>query len=106
MTSAETLLHGKLKERFPDHRFRAQHPVNYFIADFYCHQAKLIIEVDGNVHDSTDQLEYDANRTYLLEEFGLTVIRFRNEEIDHSIESVLIKIDHFLRNINCNSESM
>ncbi len=96
LTPAEMLLGRKLKEQFSSYRFRAQHPVNYFIADFYCHQAKLIIEIDGSVHDTVDQVEYDANRTYILEEFGLTVIRFRNEEVEQDMKQVLTKISQFL----------
>ena len=61
MILAEVSLQSKLKEQFPNHRLRSQHPVNYFIADFYCHQAKLIVEADGSVHDTVDQIEYDAN---------------------------------------------
>mgnify|MGYP000273469346 CR=1 FL=1 len=85
MIPAEVLPQSKLKEQFSNYRFRSQHPVNYFIADFYCHQAKLIAEADGSVHDTVDQIEYDANRIYMLEEFGLTVIRFRNEEVEHNM---------------------
>ncbi|MEZ0542985.1 endonuclease domain-containing protein [Fibrella arboris] len=96
LTPAEMLLQRKLKEHFPDYRFRAQHPINYFIANFYCHHAKLIIEVDGSVHDMADQIEYDANRTYMLEESGLTVSRFRNEEVEQDSNRILTKINQLL----------
>ena len=61
--------------------FRRQHPVGRFIVDFYCHEIRLAIEVDGSVHDSEEQHERDANRTACLEEFGIKVLRFRNEDI-------------------------
>ncbi|GAB3972538.1 hypothetical protein GCM10028806_24660 [Spirosoma terrae] len=100
MTPAELLLWEELRtNKLKGFRFKAQHPISYFIADFYCHAAKLVVELDGSVHDSSDQQEYDANRTYILEEFGLTVIRFRNEEVIGNKENVLRKIAEFLSNI-------
>jgi len=100
MTPAELLLWKELRtNKLKGFRFKAQHPISYFIADFYCHAAKLVIEFDGSVHDSSDQQEYDNNRTYILNEFGLTVIRFRNEEVIENKENVLRKIAEFLSNI-------
>ena len=64
--------------------------------DFYCHQQKLVIEVDGSIHDQIDQKEYDLGRTSVLEEFGLIVIRFRNEEVLDSFESVIERILDYL----------
>ncbi len=93
MTQAELILWEQLKmNRLKGYRFKSQHPINFFIADFYCHKARLVVEVDGSIHDTLDQIEYDANRTYILEEFGITVIRFRNEEVLNSINDVLNKI--------------
>ena len=74
-------------------RFRRQHPVNYFIADFYCHQVKLIIEVDGGYHKLAEQYEYDANRDVELAKFGLKVLRFSNDEILYDIENTLMRIE-------------
>lgn len=100
MTPAELLLWEELRtNKLKGFRFKAQHPISYFIADFYCHAAKLVIELDGSVHDSSDQQEYDNNRTYILNEFGLIVIRFRNEEVIENKENVLRKIAEFLSNI-------
>ena len=97
MTPAELTLWESLKQnRLDGFRFKAQQPVNYFVADFYCHKARLIVEVDGDVHDLPDQAEYDTNRTYVLNELGLTVIRFRNEEVLNQLESVLDKIRQLL----------
>jgi very-short-patch-repair endonuclease len=73
-------------------RFRRQHPIAYFIADFYCHSAKLVIEVDGGIHRQGEQYQYDLNRDRELRELGLTVLRFTNEEVMGEIESVLAKI--------------
>ena len=60
--------------------------------DFYCQKFKLIIEVDGGIHNSEIQSEHDENRTFELEDFGIQVIRFSNEEILNNLESVLQKI--------------
>jgi len=70
-------------------RFKRQHPILYFIADFYCHKAKLIIEVDGGYHNLPEQYMYDMNRDEELDEFGLKVIRFTNEQVFNDIENVL-----------------
>lgn len=77
-------------------RFKAQHPLHQFIADFYCHAARLVIELDGSVHDTLEQREYDENRTYMIEEFGIRVIRFRNQEVFSTINSVLEIIKQYL----------
>ena len=73
-------------------RFRPQHPVDIFIADFYCHPVKLVIEVDGGIHKIRDQKEYDFGREGDLENWGIKVIRFTNEEIENKIEQVLKRI--------------
>ena len=81
----------KLKEnRLRGFRFKRQHPIDNFIVDFYCHKAKLVIEVDGNSHER--QIEYDLNRTARIKEFNLKILRFRNEEVIGQIESVLKRI--------------
>jgi very-short-patch-repair endonuclease len=69
--------------------FRRQHPIGPFIVDFYCHEAKLVIEIDGNIHDSQENKEHDENRTFELEKLGLKVIRFKNEAIKGNIMDVL-----------------
>lgn len=101
MTSTEMLLWQKLnKHQLKGFKFRRQHPINIFIADFYCHQLKLVIEIDGGYHNTKEQVEYDNNRTAELERFGITVIRFTNEEIQSDINSVTCKIEEY---INCSN---
>jgi len=73
-------------------RFKRQHPILYFIADFYCHKAKLIIEIDGGYHDIPEQYKYDKAREHELEELGLKVIRFTNEQVLFEIENTLNEI--------------
>jgi hypothetical protein len=74
------------------YKFRRQHPIGNFIADFYCHALKLIVEVDGEVHNSLESKEYDTQRTSELQDLGVKVIRFTNEEIEQNIEMVIAKI--------------
>jgi Uncharacterized protein conserved in bacteria len=94
MTVAETKLWNRLNKSQLGVRFKAQHPIDIFIADFYCHKFKLVVEIDGAIHKS--QEEYDEGRTAELEHWGLTVIRFSNEEVLSDIESVIGKINEYL----------
>jgi very-short-patch-repair endonuclease len=71
-------------------KFRRQHPVGNFILDFYCAAHKLVVEVDGGIHET--QIEYDATRTSELEGYGYTIVRFTNEVVLHQIETVLAEI--------------
>jgi very-short-patch-repair endonuclease len=71
-------------------RFRRQHPVGRFILDFYCPAQKLVIEVDGGIHDL--QQDHDAKRTQEIERYGYRVLRFRNEEVLENLEWVLESI--------------
>ena len=63
-----------------------------FVLDFYCHELKLCIEADGEIHGQEAIREYDADRTRLLNENGISVLRFTNEEIIHQTKLVLEKI--------------
>jgi len=91
MTRAEKLLWERLRNRqLAGLKFRRQHPLGPFIADFYCAECRLVIEIDGDMHDF--QKEQDEQRTRQFEEFGYRVIRFRNEEVESNIELVLKKI--------------
>jgi very-short-patch-repair endonuclease len=92
MTETEKILWQYLrKDKINGLRFRRQHPIDIFIADFYCHKAKLVIEIDGYIHNH--QKEYDIGRTEELKKYGLKVIRFTNEEVLKNIEKVVEKID-------------
>lgn len=78
-------------------RFRRQHPILYFIADFYCHKAKLVIEVDGGYHDIPEQYKYDKAREQEIEELIIKVIRFTNEQVLFDIENTLKKIEEEIK---------
>ena len=89
-TEPEKLLWRELKSKnFLGFKFRRQHPISQFIVDFYCHELKLIIDLDGRIHLKPENSEYDDNRTAELERFGLRVIRFTNDEIENEMERVL-----------------
>jgi len=94
-TTAEEYLWQLLRNRqLGGFKFRRQHPIEEgFILDFYCHEAKMVIEVDGSVHWSSEQQEHDRNRTLGLEDqYDIKVLRFSNYEVLHRTRYVLFKI--------------
>ncbi len=62
-------------------KFRRQHRIRGFVVDFYCHELRLVLEIDGPVHHTTEQKAYDAERTAILEGLGLRVVRIPNETV-------------------------
>ncbi len=91
-TIAEQTLWRYLNKRRLGVKFRRQHPIFKYIADFYCHKLRLVIEVDGDYHLDFNQGEYDKFRTEDLSEFGIKVVRFTNEQVLNDIEPVLEQI--------------
>lgn len=87
MTLAEKLLWNELRKNKMGVRFKPQHPMIHYIADFYSYALKLIIEVDGPIHNS--RTEYDNERTQSLEQAGNIVIRFTNDQIINNMPEVL-----------------
>ena len=99
MTDAELILWEKLKgKQMLGLRFRSQHPIDIFIADFYCHSIKLVIEVDGGIHKTEAQKEYDIGRTAELNYWDIEVIRFTNEQIENDINQVIKEIERICIN--------
>src|SRR6056297_1829909 len=94
MTEAEKLLWERLRKKQLGVRFKAQHPIERFIADFYCHSTKLVIELDGEIHNK--QKEYDIGRQAEMEKYDITVIRFKNNEVIEDIEGVVETIREYL----------
>ena len=74
-------------------RFQRQKTIDNYIADFYCHAAKLVIEVDGIQHSAPKNKAYDERRTTVLEQYGLEVLRFTNDEIETKFAVVCEMID-------------
>ena len=92
-TESEKIMWERLRKfRSDGFVFRRQHPIDVFIADFYCHKVKLAIEIDGEYHENERILEYDDNRSGELERFGISVIRFKNDDVINNCEAVLSKI--------------
>ncbi|MDX1991031.1 MAG: DNA methyltransferase [bacterium] len=92
-TSAEETLWAALRDRrLGNLKFRRQHPVTNttYVVDFFCYEASLVVELDGPIHQL--QLEQDRVRQSELEQQGLTVLRFKNEQVQHHLEDVLVTI--------------
>jgi very-short-patch-repair endonuclease len=94
-TPAEKMLWQHLRNRkLNGHKFRRQHPLQQgFVLDFYCLEARIAIEVDGGYHTTGEQKEYDVGRTFEVNEYGISVIRFRNEDVLNNMEEVLKAIE-------------
>ncbi len=93
MTHAENILWGYLQAKPKGYKFRRQHPLGIYIADFYCHKLKLVIELDGSIHDNEEVKQNDGIRQKLIEEDGITVMRFKNEEVMNNIQNVLKQLE-------------
>ena len=74
-----------------------QRIIDRFIVDFYCASAKLVIEIDGSQHYEEQGLAYDMERSYILESYGLKVIRYSNREIDREFSAVCEQIDQMIQ---------
>ena len=78
-------------------RFQRQKTIDTFIADFYCYRAKLVIELDGAQHFTSQGTAYDQERTAILQRYGLEVIRFSDREVDEQFASVCTEIERRVR---------
>ena len=97
-TDMEQLLWKRLRRKqLGGYRFNRQKPLGHYIVDFYCHRARLVVEVDGGQHYLEENLSRDGERDLFLSGQGLKVLRFSNEEVKTNIEGVLETI---LANLN------
>ena len=88
--------------RIKNKKFNRQYPIRFeydgqkrfFVADFYCHEFKLVVEIDGGIHET--QKDYDALRTSIIKNLGMRVIRFKNEEVLNSMDKVVAKMEREL----------
>ena len=104
MTKSKTILWNALRREIKSYKFRRQHPIGDYIADFLCVNNKMVIEVDGEYHNDPQQQKEDQWRTENLQNKGYHVIRFKNEEVDSDIQGVIRKIKEELINIENNYE--
>jgi leucyl-tRNA synthetase len=92
-TESEALLWNIVRNKNLGYKFRRQHAIGRYIADFACTEKRLVIEIDGSYHNTKEQLELDEQRTLELEQKCLfKVIRFTNEEVSKNMDSVIVKI--------------
>jgi very-short-patch-repair endonuclease len=93
MTATETLLWEHLRDRrLMGTKFRRQHAIGRFVVDFYCHELRLVVEIDGSVHDEPGRRLLDAQRQEDLEDLGLRFIRFRAEDVAADAAIVVAKL--------------
>ena len=92
MTATEKIIWDRVCKNQIGVRIRRQHPVWKFIADFYCHEVKLVIEIDGGIHLSSENKEYDISRDAILKEFKIEILRFNNDEVINEPDLVIEKI--------------
>lgn len=92
-TSAEAFLWNYLKQRkLLNRKFTRQKSIGNFIYDFYCHEEKLVIELDGDDHFWEEGIQYDKLKTKLLENLGIKLVRFENKWVFKDLEYVLQEI--------------
>jgi acetylglutamate kinase len=99
MTPAEEILWKHIHINQWKLKFRRQHPIWNYVADFYCHGIKLVIELDGGIHDNEEVKRNDEARESHLKSLGITVLRFNNKEIFENPNSVLDKISETIENL-------
>jgi len=102
-TGSESILWQELRNRrLKGAKFHRQYAIKFkvngcrrfFVADFYCSKHKLVIEIDGKIHER--QKDYDEMRTYIMNTMGIRVIRFKSEEIENNCESIVSKLKNKL----------
>jgi len=97
-TGAEGLLWQLLRNRqLLGFKFRRQHQFGDYVADFYCHEGRLLIECDGSVHHSNEQCQHDQARDAYLTGHGLRILRFTNEQVLENTEIILKEISSYLQ---------
>jgi very-short-patch-repair endonuclease len=89
-TNAETVLWRYLKNsQLLNRKFRRQHSIKNYIVDFYCVSERVVVELDGDIHLVGNNPEYDKIRNEFLENMGIKVLRFRNNEVLKNIDNIL-----------------
>lgn len=86
-------------------KFNRQYPIvfevddvkHFFVADFYCHQLQIVIEIDGGIHEK--QKDYDKLRSAIINRLGLNVFRFSNKEVLYEIDVVVEKLEKIIKQL-------
>lgn len=98
LTHAEMLLWGYLRTGPSGFKFRRQHPIAGYIADFFCYKLKLVIEVDGSIHNIEEVKMNDEEREKIIRSEGLEIIRFTNKEILYELDKAVSIINTYINN--------
>ncbi|MFN9466016.1 MAG: endonuclease domain-containing protein [Pseudanabaena sp.] len=99
MTEPEEKLWQILRGKQMGVKFRRQHGIGHYIADFYCPELKLVIEVDGDSHRSADAQAYDTVRHDFMVSLGIITLRFTNDEVMHNIEGIHQHLTKYLNTV-------
>ncbi len=94
---SEALLWNELKQRKMGVQFKRQRPIGNYIADFYCCEKKLVIEIDGWSHDN--KYEQDKSRDEYMESLGIHVLRISDKDVKQDMSNILIWIKHNIDNL-------
>jgi cyclase len=105
-TESEKKMWEYLKLKPLGYKFRRQHPLRTFVADFYCHQAQLIIEIDGDIHSDEEVAKSDIFRQDILESEGIKFLRFTNNEVEQKFEEIKSRIETWLSRVETNNTSV
>lgn len=98
-TKSEIILWSYLKgSKMMNCKFSRQKPIDNYIADFFCNELKLVIELDGYSHQIDEVFEKDVKKTKVLNNLGITVLRFDDKEVFENIDNVLREIEQFIIN--------
>ncbi len=93
MTKSEKILWQAIRKRkINGLKFLRQHPIGVSVVDFYCHEKRLAVEIDGGYHLDSDIQERDANRQELIELHGIQVFRCTADEVENNLEAVLMRL--------------
>ena len=93
-TRSEAILWRALRRHhFHGMKFRLQHPLGRFVLDFYCHAARLAIEIDGSAHNEREAVARDRERQLMIEGSGIRVLRVRASDVEQDVSMVLRRID-------------
>ncbi len=96
-TPYEDLLWKKFRDNQLGVKFKRQHSIGGYILDFYCSEKKLIIELDGEIHNTKEAREYDQVRDKFFTDLGYQTIRFKNSEVENDIAEVVSEVNKFLK---------
>jgi len=97
MTRAEIILWSRLRsKKINGYKFRRQQPLFDYVVDFYCHELKLIIEVDGEIHSLSAKTSDDSKRDNILKINGYHILRLTNFEIETELNSTILKINSYI----------